>query len=58
MLAESLRIVRDAGATRAALGVDQQNPNEAQTLYERLGFRVTVEELEYHRPLELGEVGR
>jgi mycothiol synthase len=58
MLAESLRIVRDAGATRAALGVDQQNPNEAQTLYERLGFRVTVEETEYHRPLELGEVGR
>jgi mycothiol synthase len=52
MLAESLRIVRDAGASRAALGVDQQNPNEAQTLYERLGFRVTVEEFEYHRPVE------
>ncbi len=50
MLAESLRIVRDAGAARAALGVDQQNPNEAQTLYERLGFRVTLEELEYQRP--------
>jgi ribosomal protein S18 acetylase RimI-like enzyme len=50
MLAESLRIVRDAGAARAALGVDQQNPNEALTLYERLGFRVTIEELEYQRP--------
>lgn len=55
MLAESLRIVRDAGATRAALGVDQQNPNEAQTLYERLGFQVTLEELEYHRPIEPAE---
>jgi ribosomal protein S18 acetylase RimI-like enzyme len=52
MLAESLRIVRDAGATSAALGVDTQNPNEAQTLYERLGFRITMEELEYQRPIE------
>ncbi len=58
MLAESLRIVRDAGAARAALGVDQENPNEAQTLYERLGFRVTVEELEYHRPIEPAEDAR
>jgi mycothiol synthase len=58
MLAESLRIVRDAGASRAALGVDQQNPNEAQTLYERSGFRVTVEDLEYHRPIDLPGVGR
>jgi len=57
MLAESLRIVRDAGATRAALGVDQQNPNEAMTLYQRLGFRVTVEELELHRPLPAPERG-
>ncbi len=53
MLAESLRIVRDAGAASAALGVDQENPNQAQTLYERLGFRVTLEELEYQRPIDL-----
>jgi len=58
MLAASLRIVRDAGATRAALGVDQQNPNEALTLYERLGFRITVEDLEYHRGIELPAVPR
>ena len=46
------------GATRAALGVDQQNPNEAQTLYERLGFRITMEDFELHRPIDLGEAGR
>jgi len=56
MLAASLRIVRDAGATRAALGVDQSNPNEALTLYERLGFRVTLEDLEFHRKIAIGEV--
>ncbi|MEO8470450.1 MAG: GNAT family N-acetyltransferase [Chloroflexota bacterium] len=47
LLAASLRAVRDAGATRAGLGVDTQNPNEAQTLYEDLGFRVVSEMFEY-----------
>jgi mycothiol synthase len=51
LLAASLRAVRDAGASRAALGVDQQNPNEALRLYESLGFRLLAEELEYHKPL-------
>jgi mycothiol synthase len=55
MLAESLRIVRDAGAARAALGVDLANPSQALTLYERLGFRVTVEDLEFHRSIDLAE---
>ncbi len=58
MLAESLRIVRDAGATRAALGVDLANPNQALTLYERLGFRVTVEDLEFQRPIDRPEAPR
>jgi len=40
LLAASLRAVRDAGATKAALGVDSQNPNQAQTLYESMGYRV------------------
>lgn len=53
LLAASLRAVRDAGATSAALGVDQQNPNEALRLYESLGFRLVAEELEYHKPLPL-----
>ncbi|HLA16542.1 MAG TPA: GNAT family N-acetyltransferase, partial [Candidatus Limnocylindrales bacterium] len=51
MLAWSLRRVGDAGADRAALGVDLENPNEAHGLYESLGFRATAIELEYHRPL-------
>jgi GNAT superfamily N-acetyltransferase len=40
LLAESLRTVRDVGATRAALGVDLQNPNQARELYESLGFQI------------------
>ncbi len=47
LLAESLRTVRDAGATTAALGVDTQNPNQALTLYESLGFEITSESFEY-----------
>ena len=42
LLAESLRAVRDAGATRAALGVDSQNPNEAQGLYASMGYEVAT----------------
>jgi mycothiol synthase len=51
LLAESLRTVRDAGATSAALGVDQQNPHQALRLYEDLGFQVTAEEFEYLKVL-------
>jgi mycothiol synthase len=56
MLAASLRRVRDAGADFAALGVDLQNENRASAIYERLGFRVTVEEHEYHRPIGAAEL--
>jgi len=47
LLAKSLRAVRDAGATRAALGVDLQNPNQAATLYQSLGFRIVSVYHEY-----------
>lgn len=47
LLAESLRAVRDAGATSAGLGVDTLNPNQALTLYESLGFRIVSEMFEY-----------
>lgn len=47
LLAASLRVVRDAGASSAALGVDTQNPNQALTLYESLGFRVVSDSFEY-----------
>ena len=52
MLAESLRIVRAAGAARAALGVDLESVHGASRIYERLGFRVTVEEPEFHKRLD------
>jgi mycothiol synthase len=56
LLAESLRAVRDAGAASAALGVDTQNPNQALTLYESLGFRIVSEGFEYQwGPFEPGE---
>ena len=40
LLAASLRAVRDAGATLAGLGVDSQNPNQAQALYASMGYEV------------------
>lgn len=61
LLAESLRAVRDAGATSAGLGVDTQNPNEAFTLYESLGFRVAGETFEYElgwSPADAGPAGK
>jgi GNAT superfamily N-acetyltransferase len=58
LLARSLRTVRDAGATRAALGVDAQNVNHALDLYESLGFRVIAEQLEFHRPIDRSEIDR
>ena len=47
LLAASLRAVRDAGAARASLGVDSQNPNQAQTLYSSMGYEVTKVTLTY-----------
>ena len=58
LLARSLGTVRDAGATRAALGVDTQNVNHALDLYEGLGFRVIADQFEYHRPLDRAEIDR
>jgi len=58
LLARSLRTVRDAGATRAALGVDTENVNHALDLYESLGFRVVAEQFEYHRAIDRPEVSR
>ncbi len=58
LLARSLLVVRDAGATRAALGVDAENANRALDLYEGLGFRVIADQFEFHRPLDRGEANR
>jgi len=58
LLARSLRTVRDAGATRAALGVDTENVNRAVALYEDLGFRVIADQLVYQGPVDLPAVPR
>ena len=39
LIADTLRMLRDAGFTDAALGVDAKNPTGALQLYESLGFR-------------------
>jgi len=47
LLARSLRVVRDAGATCAGLGVDLRNPNQAVDLYQGMGYRIISEGFEY-----------
>ena len=47
LLARSIRVVRDAGATCAALGVDLRNPNHAADLYQSMGYRIVSESFEY-----------
>ena len=47
LLARSIRVVRDAGATSAALGVDLQNPNQAVELYRSMGYRIVSEDFQY-----------
>lgn len=47
LLARSLRVVRDAGATCAGLGVDLRNPNHAADLYTSMGYRIVSEAFEY-----------
>ena len=47
LLAASIRRVAEAGATRTALGVDLQNPNEAATLYQSMGYEIVALDHEY-----------
>ena len=47
LLARSIRTVRDAGASYAALGVDLRNPNHAADLYQDMGYRIVSESFEY-----------
>ena len=51
-VAESLRLLRDAGATSAYLGVDIDNRNQTLTLYESLGFGVASRSATWRRPFE------
>ena len=51
LIAESLRALRDAGMTEAALGVDAENPTGALHVYENLGFRRTRTGVQYRKPI-------
>ena len=51
LIAETLRMLRDAGMEQAALGVDSQNPTGALRLYESLGFRRHRTGISLRRPL-------
>jgi hypothetical protein len=51
MVAQSLRVLRDAGMTTAGLGVDAQNGTGALVVYESVGFAVAATERVYRKPL-------
>ncbi len=53
LLAASFGVLRDAGMTEAALGVDAENPNGARQLYESMGFQTVKEFVTYRKPLAL-----
>ncbi len=49
-IAESLRLIRDEGATSAFLGVDTDNHNRALDLYQSCGFEVASSSTAYRKP--------
>lgn len=51
MVAESLRVLRDAGMTSAGLGVDAENAHGALGAYEANGFSVVRTDRVYRKPL-------
>ena len=57
-IAESLRLLRDEGATAAFLGVDTDNHNRALDLYESCGFEVASSSTAYRRPFDTEEDSR
>jgi ribosomal protein S18 acetylase RimI-like enzyme len=57
-MAENLRLLREAGAASAWLGVDMDNRNQALTLYEACGFRVVTRSADYRKPFATGEDAR
>ena len=50
----SLRLLRDAGASSAYLGVDTGNHNRAMELYESCGFRQASSGTNYRKPFATG----
>ncbi|MGK7890780.1 MAG: N-acetyltransferase family protein, partial [Leptolyngbyaceae cyanobacterium] len=54
MLLYGLQQLQADGLTTARIGVDADNPNQAQTLYESVGFQVTKSWVTYQKELSLG----
>lgn len=54
LIVRSLHLLRDRGATSAALGVDASNPNQAMTLYESAGFESVVSFTRFERSFDDG----
>lgn len=57
IVAASLRVLRDAGMTSAALGVDAENPHGALGVYASCGFKVASRGRVYRKPLEQSPPG-
>jgi mycothiol synthase len=53
MLLQGLQQLQVAGLETALLGVDSQNPNQAQSLYESAGFQVKTSYVTYEKRLEV-----
>jgi len=51
LIAESMRALRAASMTEAALGVDAENPTGALSVYENLGFRRSRTGVQYRKPI-------
>ncbi len=51
LIARSLRVLKEAGMTEAALGVDADNQSRALRLYEEMGFRTIRQNTVYYKPL-------
>jgi len=51
LIAQCLRLGRDAGFVEAGLGVDAENLSGALGLYEKMGYRTTKQATAYRKPL-------
>ncbi|MBU7012804.1 MAG: GNAT family N-acetyltransferase [Theionarchaea archaeon] len=52
LIARSFHLLRNAGMTEAALGVDAENPEGALQLYEKMGFSTIIHSATYRKPMD------
>ncbi|MCP4427143.1 MAG: GNAT family N-acetyltransferase [Chloroflexi bacterium] len=55
LLARSFQVLKEAGMTEAALGVDAENATGAVKLYTGMGFQIVKKTAVYRKPLEIRE---